>query len=195
MSKKIRILGVDPALRNTGLAVAEVDIWTGDWNVVDLILLQTEKGKDGKTVRKSSDDLRRCKVLYDGLQEALKLWAVNMAISEVPTGAQSASASFSNGLSCMLLASIPVPLIQVNPTEVKMASVGHKYGAKEEIIEWATKRWPDLPWLRRRYKGADALLNDNEHLADACATIAAGLKTDQFKQATELMRAAYPLAA
>lgn len=188
----ITILGIDPALANTGLARMIYDIQDGELRLLELRLLQTAPSKEGKAVRKSSDDLERMSVLHAGVMTAIKDWNPAFAVGEVPSGTQSARGSFSNGGCCMLLAAVrdAVPLIQVNPTEVKMASVGHKHAAKEEVIEWATRKWPLANWLTRKSKGELKLLLDNEHLADACAAVAAGIKTSQFSQAMALMKAA-----
>jgi Holliday junction resolvasome RuvABC endonuclease subunit len=98
-----------------------------------------------------------------------------------------------------ILANLPVPLIQVSPLEVKIAAVGHRQAAKEEMIEWAVGKHPDANWLRHakngRVKVKDGfkewkvgdLLNDNEHLADAVAVAEAGILTDQWKQAVAML--------
>lgn len=136
---KIKILGIDPALTNTGLVIGEIDVFTLEWNIVALRLLQTEKSK-GKQVRASSDDMERVTLLATGIREFIALHRPTMAAAEVPTGAQSARAQFSNGVVVGLLGSLTLPMVQVNPSEVKIASAGHKYAVKEEMIEWATQR-------------------------------------------------------
>ena len=191
MNHTIKIIGIDPALRNTGLALAEVDLVTFEWKVTKIHLIQTENDKTlGKSVRKSSQDLAAAKHLHDEMQAFFAASGAAMAVGEVPTGTQSARGSFSNGVCCGLLASVPVPLIEVNPTEVKMASVGHKYGAKEEIIEWAVAKFPDLNWAYRKLHGKYVLKNENEHMADAVSTIPAAIKTQQFQHAAAMMRSA-----
>jgi Holliday junction resolvasome RuvABC endonuclease subunit len=115
--------------------------------------------------------------------------------AEVPTGAQYARAAFAFGLCCGVLAAVNAPLIQVNPKEVKMASVGKATATKGEMINWAVESWPEVEWRRRKLKGALVLVNDNEHPADACAAIAAGLQTAQFAQALSLMHAMQLTAA
>jgi len=185
MNSAIKIVGIDPSLRNTGLALASYDIQTGDWSVQQVSIVQTEK-LSGKTVRQSSDDYRCARELITGINKFVKEHGASFVCAEVPTGAQSARAAFSNGVCCAVLAAVSVPLIQVNPTEVKLASVGTKTASKEQIIAWATGQWPDAGWLRRKLKGAMVLTSDNEHPADACAAIAAGVETAQFAQAMAL---------
>ncbi len=185
MSAIVKIVGIDPSLRNTGLALASYDLATGDWSVEKVAIVQTEK-QSGKTVRQSSDDYRCARELIGGINQFVKASGASFVCAEVPTGAQSARAAFSNGVCCAVLAAVAAPLIQVNPTEVKLASVGTKTASKEQIIAWATEQWPDAGWMRRKLKGAMVLTNDNEHPADACAAIAAGIETAQFAQAMAL---------
>lgn len=189
MSLKIRILGLDPALRNTGIAIGEYDVQTGKLDIVKVELLQTQKSKEGKVVRKSSDDLSCAKILVAGIARANLVHVPTIAVAEVPGGTQSARGAFSNGICCGVLASVPVPLIEVSPDEVKLASVGSKTASKDQIIQWAIAQWPDAGWATRKIKGKVELLDKNEHMADACAAIKAGLLTQQFAQAVAMMTA------
>lgn len=193
--KKIRILGIDPALANVGMCIGEVDLATAAWSVVDVRLLQTTGAGKAKEVRKNSDDLRRVRELHEGIHGYIKQWAPTLAVGEVPFGAQDARAAFSFGVATALLAGLPMPLIEVLPGEVQKTTLGYRGKDKEAIIAWATEKWPDLPWKRRMFKGVNRLTNDNEHMADACAILHTGLKTQQFLQSLQMMRAAYPLAA
>lgn len=182
----ISIVGFDPSLRNWGIAKASVNIFSLKYVINDLSLHKSED-EAGKVVRKNSDDLRRAKTLFDGMTEACR--GAVLAIAEVPVGSQSARAMASYGVCIGVLAACPIPLIQVTPTEVKIAATGEKYAAKEEVIEWAMNKFPTAPWLLRKVKGKMEPIAANEHLADACAVIEAGLKTQQFKQAVAMYRA------
>lgn len=184
----VRIVGIDPALRNTGLAVATYNLATSQWQIEEVELIQTEN-QSGKTVRKSSDDLRCAQELVNGINRFIKRVGGNFACAEVPTGTQSARGAFSNGVCCGVLASVSVPIIQVSPTEVKLASVGKKTASKDDIIQWAGGKWPHAGWKLRKLKGELVMVNDNEHMADACAAIAAGVETVQFAQAMAMMAA------
>jgi len=190
MSKKITILGIDPALANTGIAVMRFNLETSELELDALSLLETAPSKDGKKVRKSSDDLDRMLTLHAGVQGAISMFSPAFVVAEVPSGTQSARASFSNGGCCMMLAAVQyvVPLIQVSPTEVKVASVGHKHAAKEEMIEWAVGKYPAAQWLTVKRKGQMELVAKNEHLADAVAAVHAGIKTQQFLSAAAVLR-------
>lgn len=181
----IKIVGFDPALSNLGIAQAEYDIVTGKLDIKNLTLVQTSNDST-KTIRKNSDDLRRASELYGGM--ILGCTGHALAVAEIPVGTQSARGAMSNGIMIGVLAACPIPLIQVQPTEVKMAAVKCKTATKGEMIEWAMSTYPNLNWLMRKSGGKLVPLNDNEHLADACATLHAGILTDQFKQSLALYK-------
>jgi Holliday junction resolvasome RuvABC endonuclease subunit len=201
MTRLIQLTGIDPALRNTGLAHGIYDVEKAELYVATVKLLQTAADK-AKVVRKSSDDLASARVMHDGIREFMRTTNSTIAIAEVPSGTRSARGSMSNGICVGVLASLPL-LIEVNPREVKMASCGHNDAAKEEIIEWAHGKWPHLAFERyardtRDKKGAirnqkGALHDDNEHVADACAALWAGIQTQQFRQMLATLR--FALAA
>lgn len=180
---EIRIVGLDPSLSNFGIVIATVNINTLDIHVDKLILVETER-EAGKTVRQNSDDMRRARMSYVAMNDACK--GAAFAIAEVPVGSQSARAMLSCGVCIGVLAGCNVPLIQVNPSEVKMAATGYKNATKGEMIEWAMRQHPYAAWLMRKSKGELVPVAANEHLADALAAIEAGIRTDQFQQAVSM---------
>lgn len=182
---KIKVAGIDPALKNFGIAKAFVDLDTLEVEIDSLKLIQTER-KVSKQVRQNSDDLRRATEISDEYRRYVKDCTVVFA--EIPTGGQSADAVKSFGISIGLLAACPVPLIQVQPSETKLAAVGTKTASKAEMIEWAEEAYPNAPWLRRKSAGKLVMMNDNEHLADATAVIHAGLRTDEFKRLLAMLK-------
>lgn len=188
MSSKIRVVGIDPALRNLGLCKATINLNTLEIDVVDLILVETEANKKtAKVVRKNCDDLDRAKILHDALVEHCK--GNHLAFCEVPVGSQSARAMASYGICIGVLAACPIPMVQLTPSEVKLAATGSKHAAKQEMIEWAFEKYPKAPWLAVRRGGVLTPTLNNEHLADATAAIHAGILTDQFRQAASMMKA------
>lgn len=171
------VVGIDMAFANMGLARARIDgdVITG----LDLALVTTVS-VDTKVVRKSSNELRRAAELVEALRAFCS--GADFAIAEVPSGSQSAGAARALGIAVGVLAACPIPIIEVSQREVKLASVGTPTATKPEMIQWAVSRWPALPWLRVRRKGALALTASNEHLADAMATIAAGVRTAEYSK-------------
>ena len=185
---KLKIIGLDPSLTHTGIAIGEYDTDTRGFVVKELRLIVTENEK-GKLVRQNSDDLRRARMVSEGIHLACE--GALFAVSEVPTGPQSARAALAFGMVIGILANVAVPLIQVTPTEVKMAAVGHRQASKEEMVEWAVGKHPLANWRLQERNGATHkkgdLKNDNEHLADAVAVVEAGMLTDQWKNAIQML--------
>ena len=184
---KIRIIGIDPSMSNWGMCKATLDVATMEWTVDDLILIETES-ESKKGVIKQSDDLRRAKIVQAGMIEACE--DASFAISEIPfcNPAGYAGANFNSGLVTGVLASCPIPLIQVFPAEVKQKATGIRSATKGEMIEAAMKRFPDAPWKMRKLKGKLVPVASNEHLADAVWSINAGLDSQQLQQALAIYR-------
>lgn len=201
---KIQAISIDPAFANMGLARVIVDTETMRISWRGFLLVRTERDHH-KQVRKSSSDLERAKLLHDSLRD----WVgeATLAFAEVPGGnSQSAVAARGLGIAVGVLASCPVPLIEVSPKEVKMVVSGGQSKesiSKAQVIAWAEKRWPDADWMRHEksskgrvgkaglvgaYRTGD-LVNDNEHLADAMVAVAAGIQTHEFKRLVALYNA------
>jgi Holliday junction resolvasome RuvABC endonuclease subunit len=185
VSNLIKVAGIDPSLRNTGLALGHIDLTNGKWDVDRVAIVQTER-MAGKVVRQNSDDYRCARELITGINKILAAHGTTFIFAELPTGAQSARAMFSFGLTTAIMAGLTPPLIQVQPREVQIAALGKAGADKAAIIKWATERWPNAGWKTAKTKGVVRLVADNEHPADACAAIAAGIETAQFAQALAL---------
>lgn len=183
---QLRVLGLDPSLSNLGMAkgilTLNADKKPCKLDITDLTLVSTSaSAKTKKAVRKNSDDLLRCRKLYEGLQEAMA--DVDIVFIEMPVGSQTARAMMSYGACVMLAATINKPLFQVTPDEVKLASK-IKRATKDQMIEWATKTFPAANWLMK----GDTYIKKNEHLADALGAIVSGCKSEQFKEAASLFK-------
>jgi Holliday junction resolvasome RuvABC endonuclease subunit len=191
---KMIVAGMDPSMSNWGIARMRVCVQTLSLEIEGLALIATES-ETKKQVSKTSDDLRRAREVREGMLANVSDCAV--VISEIPfyNPAAYPMANFNSGLCAGVLASCPVPVIQVSPQDVKLAAVGHRQAAKEEMIEWAMATYPTAPWLMRKFKGTIRPTAANEHLADAVATVHAGIKTEQFKQALTLYRSMLRSAA
>ncbi len=189
---KLKILGLDPSMSNFGIAKATLDIDTLKFTVDDLHVVQTEPEQDKKkrkVVRKNSEDLERAKLLHRGAMEALDGYV--MAFVEVPVGSQSSRAMASYGVSLGVIAAVAnaMPVIQVTPTEVKVAGCGIKTATKDEMIEAMVAKYPDAPWPNKVIKGVKTpIASKCEHLADALAAIEAGLATDEFRQTLAMLK-------
>jgi Holliday junction resolvasome RuvABC endonuclease subunit len=197
MTKTLTLLGIDPSLSNTGYAVADVDLETRKIVRVHKVgLFETKPGQEGKKVRKSSEDVARARVAAKGMQALISKYGIKVATGEVPSGAQSARGALSNGVCIGLMASLPIPMYEVSPTEVKMASVGNKVADKEDVVRWAVElagpdqEWPVGPkndWGIVYGPKGKCVVKKAEHPADALAAIAACIATEQFAQAAGMI--------
>ncbi|WP_316207499.1 hypothetical protein [Bradyrhizobium sp. SZCCHNR3118] len=194
----ILVAGLDPAFANFGIARMRLDLDTLELSaerIRTLITRPLDKAAR-KVIRKNSDDLRRAKELHEGFNEMIDGCVV--AFGEIPSGQQHARSALGFGVALGVLASCPVPIIEVQPSETKVASVGNAKAEKPEIIAWAAARYPQLPWelyggdvvyRGKRTRSAGELHENNEHAADAIAVVHAGIKTEQFKQLLALWKA------
>lgn len=175
----LRVLGLDPSLRNWGIAAGTYDTVTGKLLIKCLRVTRAEV-PDGKQVRQNSKDLAAAQQLYAGVQPFLG--QANLIFAEVPVGSQSARAMASYGICVGVLGSIrnSAPFFEVTPDEVKLTTVGNKTATKQQMIDWAVAKHPEAPWPRTS-KGA-IIAGKAEHMADAIASIYAGLQSNQYKQ-------------
>lgn len=175
---EIPVLGMDPSLRNWGLASGFLDMSTGALSGVNLHLIQP-KEETHKQVRKNSKDLEIAQILAEGLSPFLSV--AQMIFVEVPVGSQSARAMASYGICVGILGAIKATgttLIEVSPTEVKVAFTGNKTATKEEMIQKALELYPTANFP----KHAGKITAKAEHVADALGAIHAGVKTPLFQQ-------------
>ena len=177
-------VGIDPSLRAFGMAKVRIDLRKLTFRVVDVRLTETELDHS-KQVRKGSDDLRRCREVITSLREFTS--DVAFGFAEVPSGgAQSASALKALSMATAFLGACPAPLIEVQPSEVKLATVGRRTASKPEMIAWAIAKHPEAAWMTRKLHGKIEHIAKNEHIADAICAVYAGLRTEQFRQAVAM---------
>jgi len=169
----MRIVSIDPSLRNTALVYSELT--DGVVKVIDSVTIETEKSKQ-KQVRASSDLIHRCDVLHRYVNKFLEKHSPEIIFVETPSGSQSASGMKNYGVSCYLIATLTPRAIEVTPTEVKKATVGTKTASKHDMIAWAFDKHPEAPWVLRK----EFPLAKQEHMADAIAIIYAGMVTPAY---------------
>jgi Holliday junction resolvasome RuvABC endonuclease subunit len=180
----IKVAGLDGSLRNFGIAKLLYDTNTGSLSVDALELIETEKTKN-KQVRASSDTYNRAHEIAMAAQLCVE--ECDICFAEIPFGGQSYDAVLGFGITIGIYASLSLPLIEVAPIETKKATVGTKTASKQEMIEWAFETYPTAPWLTTKRGGQLVPTLKNEHLADACAIVHAGILTPAFKQAAAII--------
>jgi Holliday junction resolvasome RuvABC endonuclease subunit len=183
----IKVLGCDPSLSNFGFVQATIDVSTNTITPLTLDLVETAPGKN-KKVRKNSDDIDRCRLLSQGLKRNTQ--GNMICFVEMPVGSQSARAMASYGACMGILSACDIPLVQLTPNEIKMSTVGSKTASKEDMITWAYNLYPHLNWIAgtKKSKNAGQLANKNEHLADAVATLHAGIKSEDFRSVVSILK-------
>jgi Holliday junction resolvasome RuvABC endonuclease subunit len=195
LSSIIRVAGIDPSLANWGMSKMLLNTDTLALELEAIHTINTEPRGKNKVVRQNSDDLRRAGELYAGFQAWMKDCVIGF--TEVPSGSQHSRSALAFGVAIGVLTSAPVQLIEVMPAETK-AATGNPKADKPEIIDWAARLYPHVPWERyhkdvisrgKLTRRAGELHADNEHAADACAVIHAGIQTPQFKQLLALWKA------
>lgn len=179
---KIPVVGFDPSLRNWGIAESMLDLDTGYLDTPVLSIVETVD-LTGKQVRQNSNDLYVAEQLAKGAIPAAR--RAKAIFVEVPVGSQSARAMASYGVCVGVLGairSLGIPLIEVTPTEVKVAFTGNKTATKEEMIAEAIKLYPQANFPNQRGR----ITAKTEHVADAIAAIHAGVNTPMFQNLLRL---------
>ena len=178
----LRVVGMDPSLRNWGLAIGV--LYPNGKLVIDDLDVINPALSTGKQVRQNSVDLESGFQLYKGALAAAE--GAHAVFVEVPVGSQSARAMASYGICVGVLGALRangVPFFEVTPLEVKMAAVGSKTATKTEMIQWAIREHPEAPWPTYTKNGKELVSEAKaEHQADAVAAIYAGLQCNAFKQ-------------
>ena len=179
----IPVASYDPSLRNWGIAVGNYNTETNEISISSIDVIQPVLDK-GKQVRQNSLDVESGLQIFTGAYNASK--GCLLVFAEVPVGSQSSRAACAYGLCTGVLGSLKamgVPLVEVTPTEVKMASVGSKTATKEDMITWAVGKYPNLNWPKH---GKSISAAKAEHMSDAIGVLHAGILTSTFKQYIKL---------
>ena len=189
-SRTLKVLGMDPSLRNWGLAIATYCLETKQLQI-DQLALTCPVLSTGKQVRQNSSDLESALQLYKGAVAAAQ--GAQVVFVEVPVGSQSARAMASYGICVGVLGALRangVPFFELTPTEVKLATVGTKTATKEQMINWGRQYHPEANWPTYRRGGkVEVSSAQAEHMADAVAAIYAGLACNAFQQMLPLLAA------
>lgn len=172
---------MDPSLNNWGLCSATYCTDTGNIDVQQIDVIQPTKNTH-KQVRQNSKDLDVANQLVTGAHAFIQ--GAQAVFVEVPVGSQSARSMAAYGVCIGIIGALktmPVPFIEVTPTEVKMAAVGSKTASKTDMIDWALAQHPSANWPTQRKKGRlSVIYSKAEHMADAVAVIYAGIQLPTF---------------
>lgn len=176
MAKTLKIVGLDPSLRNWGIAIGSVPVDTGILTISDLRTVHTVKQPEGGRIRASTWDIESAFTLYDGVYDAVK--DADIVCVEVPTGAQNNKGATGHGICLGVLGSLySNKYIFVTPQSVKKI-IGKKDATKSESVAIAAQRHPEAPWPMWR---GNISVEKAEHSADAIHAIYAAAQTKEFK--------------
>ena len=182
-STKLKVVGFDPSLRNWGIAEGAFCSETRTISIVRLSVVNPVLST-GKQVRQNSDDIEAGYQLYKGAIAATV--GAHAVFVEVPIGSQSARAMASYGICVGVLGALRangIPFFEVTPTEVKVCATGNKTATKRDMIQWAYDNHPDANWPFFKKNGTTQIVEGKaEHMADAIATIYAGIASNPFQQ-------------
>lgn len=169
----LKVLGLDPSLRNFGAAAC--NLTEGSLEVSDTFIAKTTSGKT-RQLKQSHKDIQDASYLYTSLVKAFR-WADVICI-EIPHGSQTSRGGIGNGICYGVIASllnINDNVIYVSANDVKNVvrlNKEHK-PTKQDIIRWVRDKHPEAPLPNTL---------SAEHICDAIVAIHAAMKTKQFKE-------------
>lgn len=184
---KIPVLGMDPSLRNWGMAFSHLDLETGVLDTPDLSLIKTAEEPKGKQVRQNSYDIEAAEELASGVMPLAQ--QAKVIFVEVPVGSQSAAAMKGYGVCIGILGAIRaagIPIIEVSEAESKKVMTTRRTATKDEMIQAGMAWYPNANWPMQR---GNVTAGRAEHMADAIAAIHAGVLTQQFQNLMRLFQA------
>lgn len=169
------VVGLDPALANLGMVKAVVNTATLKVVRVEEMKLVRTAPTDQAGVIKNHDRMRRGRELLQEIRNFC--YQASLTFAEIPEGSKSSDAAAALAMTMGILCACPNRLVEVRPREVK-AITGFPTADKERMRQWAYDLQPDAPWVVYRGKRVAA----NEHLADALATLVAGVHKPEFRR-------------
>lgn len=184
----IRLMGMDPALKNWGYAAGIYNTETHHLEMTGIDVIQTKTTRT-KSVRKNSIDLQRAVVLSNAANNLTQ--TAHFVFVEIPVGSQTARAMTSYGICVGILSSLKsngVSLIEVSAENIKRTVTGNPLASKKDMISFASNTHPDLGWPFKTIKGTKKIVASKaEHMADAIGAIYAGIETDDFKNSIKII--------
>lgn len=169
----ISVGGCDPSLNNFGMVKGVYDTDSKGFIMEQMNLLSPSLPKT-KSMLVNARDYQTASLLSKGLNEFLG--DCEMVFVELPTGSKSARSAASYGMCLGIFGSFTHPIIVTSAREAKYLATGNSKATKKEMIQWATNKYPNASWLRQGQR----ITNANEHLADALASVEAGIRTYHF---------------
>jgi len=185
----IKIVGIDPSLRNWGWVHGFYNIENNTVDYTRLGICSTKSDNQNKQVRNNSKDLVRAENIFTKIYHEIK--TAKIIFVEVPHGSQTARAMASYGICIGILGSLKamdINIIEVTANEVKIAHDLPSKTSKSVIIDKVSSKYPHLNWPTYIKDGQQVITkNKAEHMADAIGAVEAGIETNMFKNLLALI--------
>lgn len=180
---KIKLIGLDPSLRNFGVSIGFYDTVTKSLEITNGFVICSKPNH--KKLTQANQDVLTTKSIFTELSTHIvdcDYWT-----AELPTGSQSSRAMASYGICIGIIGSLVVSnpnFISCTPYDVKKV-VGIKTTDKEQIINWVTHTYPNiLTWLPKAK-------NKQEHICDSIVAMHLLVHNPKF---TEYVNENYPIS-
>lgn len=181
----VRILGIDPAFRNTGWACME--LCEHGEAVRSVGLIRTQKSDKKHKILVADDNHRCCREITNALVSAIKAYDPHVICAESMVGSQNAKSATQLGLAQGIISTIvtmlDIPLIQATPQGVKKALCGVNNASKQDIEDAVLKLYP-VGGLVGDIKPPSA----REHVYDAIAIIKTCLNSTEIQTLRRMQR-------
>ena len=144
------VLGIDPGFASLGVARLALIDCTAVAQAVRVIKTRKASQKERRVLRTSADDVRRARLLWDGITDIAR--DIDAVAYEVYTPFQKGKRRTSNGTKVALTCGLAlgfgfaagVPVIPVLPTDIKREIAGQISASKERVRELLVHRIPGL---------------------------------------------------
>lgn len=158
MKTQLTILTNDPSITAWGWAVIR------NGKVIDTGCIKTSSEQKARRIRKGDDRVRRVSEINRALLLLINKYRVNLLISELPHGSQSASAAVMIGICTGVVQTLAdtlcLPIEWYSEGDAKKAVVNKRSASKSEMIKAISELYK-VPWTGIGYK--------DEAIADALA--------------------------
>lgn len=176
----INIVGIDPSLRNFGMVKCKYDLHKNSLNLVDVKLVNALSSDTEASVSLQDVDVATqiCAEVLNLCEDA------HLLCIELPSGHQSARGAISNGICIGIIAMLNtqgIPIVLVTPKQVKLVT-GNNGASKDEMVNWFNTKFPNHP------KVLEIKPSSRHHIADAMASLYAGLRTRMAQTHINLLK-------
>lgn len=171
----MRILGIDPGFAKLGWCLAEYD--GNAPSVLHMGVLETTK--DTRKVLACVDNVRRAQEIRDGLMSLTALY-VDVFCAEAMSFPRNASSAAKVAMAWGVIASVAqdihVPIVQVSPQQIKVATTGSLKASKVRVGQELCRMCPEIVSMLE-----PLAVNKREHPIDALGAIVAALGSEVIK--------------